>query len=94
MEEDESTLVADIPHIELTDEKIKDNHHFFSEVECSETNGTDVGFQFSATAANKSMMSLTDKQLKTLEELKDILKEIDQVKKLMFVPPHGDKLVK
>ena len=90
----ESTLVVGIPHVELTNKKIKDNRKFCSEVQCSRDKEIDAGFQFTTTAPNKSMMPQTDKQSRPLYELKDVLKETNQVEKLMFFPPHGDKQVK
>ena len=40
------------------------------------------------------MMPQTDGQLRPLDELKDVLKETNQVETLMFFHPHGDKPVK
>ena len=83
-----------IPHVELTDEKIKDNRQFFSEVQCSGDNEIDVEFQSTTMAPNKSMLPQADEKLRPLNELKDVLKETNQVDKLMFSPSHGDKPVK
>ena len=88
------TLVAGLPHIKLTDKNIKDNRQFCSDVQCSEDTRIDAGFQFTTTAPNKSMMPQTDKQLRQPDKLKDVLKETNEVKKLMFFPPHGDMSVK
>ena len=74
---DESTLVAGIQYIKMTNEKFKDNRQFFSEVQCSGDSRIDAGFQSSTTAPNKTMMPLTDKQSKPLDKLKGILKETD-----------------
>ena len=90
----ESTLVAGIPHFELTGEKIKDNRQFSLEVQCSGDNGIDAEFRSTTIAPNKLMMPQTNKQLKPLDELKDVIKETNQVKKLVFFPPQSDKPVK
>ena len=90
----QSSLVAGLPHVELTEEKIGDNRQYCSEVQCSGDNEKDSGFQFTTTALNKSTMPQTDEQLKPLDELKSVLKETNQIEKLMFFPPHGDKPVK
>ena len=75
------TLATGIQRIEIDQEKIKDNHQFCPKVYYTGDSEIDVGLQSSTTAANKAMMLLTDEQPKPLDELKDILKEINQVEK-------------
>jgi hypothetical protein len=63
-------------------------------VQCSRDNETDSGFQFTTTSLNESTTPQTDEQLRPLDQLKAVLKETNQIEKLMFFPPHGDKPVK
>ena len=87
---DESIVVDGIQQIKIDDKNIKDNCQFFSEVQCAGDSEIDAGFQFSTAVANKITMPTTDEQSKPLDKLKDIFKEANQVKKLMFLPPHGE----
>ena len=82
----QSSLAAGLPHVELTKEKTKDNRQFFSKVQCSRDNEIDAGFQSTTTAPNKPMTPQTDKQSRPFDELKGVIKETNQVEKLMFFP--------
>ena len=76
----QSTLVAGLPHVELTEEKIEDNRQYCSEVQCSRDNEIDSGFQFTTTSLNESTTPQTDEQLRPLDELKAVLKETTRSK--------------
>ena len=76
----QSSLVAGLPHVELTEEKIEDNRQYCSEVQCSGDSEIDSGFQFTTMALNKLTMPQTDEQLRPLDEVKAVLKETTRSK--------------
>ena len=66
-----------------------ENLHSFKG-KCDGESFSDAGLQFSIKTASKQ----TDEQLRPPDELKEILKQTNQVEKLMHFSLHGDKLVK
>ena len=72
--------------LNLPKKRQKTTGNFVKKVQCSRDNEIDAGFQFTTMAPNKPMTSLTDKQSRPLDELKDGLKETNLVEKPMFSP--------